>query len=359
MIRNIYLKLVFLGIILLSAKCSNSKKNEKCFVIALEGGGDKGAYQAGVLKGMMSKLEKEKRSYDIVTGISVGSINAATLITFEKGQELEAADYLVTAWKNIKGNKEIYVEWPYGIAQGIFFKQSIYDASPLKDKLSSTLKDRKISRKFVIGATKARDGNYATFTEEDVKTIDDLINVVRSSAAIPVLFPSILHKGEYYMDGGVINNVDIFSGINKCLEMGYEEKDITVDIIRCKPNKEVEEVEDISKFNSFKMLMRYINISTKNLFMNTIESVLRNFPNVNYRYLIYPVKELPSSFPPLNFTEEEVEKMINIGIEDGENVVTNHGDSGNVRSLYKEFMDSKKSKQKRKPKNLKSIKFLD
>ncbi len=357
MIKNIYIILIFLGIVLNSAICLNSEKNEKCFVLALEGGGDKGAYQAGVLKGMMNKLEKEKRPYDVVTGISVGSINASTFLTFEKGQEAEAADFLITAWKNIKGNTDIYKNWKYGIAQGIFFKNSLYDASPLKDLLLRTLKDRKISRKFVIGATQARDGIYKSWDEEDIKTIEELVNIVRSSAAIPVIFPSIEQKGEYYMDGGVINNVDVFSGIHKCLDMGFEEKDITVDIVRCKPNKEIEEV-DVSKYNSLQMLQRYIQISTKDFFMNTIEDVIRNFPNVNYRYLISPNVPLPSSFPPLNFTDEEVERMIKIGIDDGENVVMKYGDEGNIKEINKDYKDSMKLKYQRKPKKFNSIKLL-
>ena len=121
MLKKIYLLFVFLGIFLHSTKCLNPKmeKAEKCYVLALEGGGDKGAYQAGVLKGMMNKLEKEKRPYDIVTGISVGSINAGSFLTFAKGEEAEAADFLLDAWRNIKDNSDIYQNWNYGILQGL------------------------------------------------------------------------------------------------------------------------------------------------------------------------------------------------------------------------------------------------
>jgi len=182
------------------------------------------------------------------------------------------------------------------------------------------------------------------------------VNIVRSSAAMPVLFPAIEQNGEYYMDGGVLNNIDIFSGINKCLDMDYEQKDIIVDIIRCKPNKILEEA-DVSKFTTLEMLQRYLQISTKDFFMNTIDEVFRNFPNVNYRYLITPVKTLPSSFPPLNFSKEEVENMIKIGVEDGENVVTKYGDAGNAKINIKSHKELLMNKYQKKKKN--SIKFLE
>jgi NTE family protein len=61
---------------------------------SLRGGGDKGAYQAGVIKGLIDNLPSNKTDYDLVTGISVGSINAAAFSVFEIGKEKEAADFL-------------------------------------------------------------------------------------------------------------------------------------------------------------------------------------------------------------------------------------------------------------------------
>lgn len=345
--ENFPLALISLMLLLnfITSNTLNSKESNKCFILALEGGGDKGAYQAGVLKGMMNKLEKEKRSYDIVTGISVGSINAGSILTFPKGQETEAADFLLQAWRNIKGNSDIYQNWQFGVLQGLLFKNSIYDASPLKTLLEATLKNRKISRKFVIGATRAKDGKYQTWDETEISQISDLITVIRSSAAMPVLFSSIKNNEEYYMDGGVLNNIDIFSGINKCFDMGFKEEDIVVDVIRCKPNKLVQ-VKDVSEFTSLKMLGRYIDISTNNFFMSELNEIYKNFPDVNYRYLITPEKDLPSSFPPLNFTKEEVEKMIAIGIEDGEDFIKKYK-NGNWREALELHNNSRKMKYSR------------
>ena len=48
--------------------------------LVLSGGGARGAYQAGVLKGLAEILpEKNKSPFEIISGVSAGAINAAKL----------------------------------------------------------------------------------------------------------------------------------------------------------------------------------------------------------------------------------------------------------------------------------------
>lgn len=50
----------------------------------MSGGGVKGAYEAGVLYGMYhaEQTDKTKFAYDVVSGVSAGSINAGALSMF-------------------------------------------------------------------------------------------------------------------------------------------------------------------------------------------------------------------------------------------------------------------------------------
>ena len=51
--------------------------------LALSGGGSKGSYQAGVLYGLvMNDEDKSKYAYDIISGVSAGSINAFGMSLF-------------------------------------------------------------------------------------------------------------------------------------------------------------------------------------------------------------------------------------------------------------------------------------
>src|SRR5688572_6797860 len=50
--------------------------------IYLSGGGARGAYQAGVLKAIGHILQTKKLPFNVITGVSVGSINAAVLAEY-------------------------------------------------------------------------------------------------------------------------------------------------------------------------------------------------------------------------------------------------------------------------------------
>ena len=91
-------------------KIANEKKTKipgKFRILALSGGGAKGAYQAGAIKGLVERLGFEAE-YDLVTGVSVGSINMAVMASFPIGKECEAAESLESLWKCIEGSKDIY-----------------------------------------------------------------------------------------------------------------------------------------------------------------------------------------------------------------------------------------------------------
>lgn len=72
-------------VLLLTA--SSKAAQDHCYALALEGGGDKGAYQAGALSEILRHHGDESVQYDVISGIGVGAINGAHLASFEKGQE--------------------------------------------------------------------------------------------------------------------------------------------------------------------------------------------------------------------------------------------------------------------------------
>mmetsp|Transcript_104048 Transcript_104048/g.143934 ORF Transcript_104048/g.143934 Transcript_104048/m.143934 type:complete len:100 (+) Transcript_104048:63-362(+) len=73
---------------------------EKCYVLALSSGEESAAYQAGVIKGLAETLDMENRSYDAISGVQGGAVNAVLLSAYEKGDEVAAADRLKTFWDN-------------------------------------------------------------------------------------------------------------------------------------------------------------------------------------------------------------------------------------------------------------------
>lgn len=71
----------------------------KCRALALRGGGSKGSYEVGFLKGMINNLDPIDYRYDVVVGVSVGAINAALLALYEPGEEKAAVEELEGLWR--------------------------------------------------------------------------------------------------------------------------------------------------------------------------------------------------------------------------------------------------------------------
>ena len=60
---------------------------KQCRALALRGGGTKGNYEVGVLQSFLDNLPQEEIEYDVVVGVSIGAVNAATIGMYEKGEE--------------------------------------------------------------------------------------------------------------------------------------------------------------------------------------------------------------------------------------------------------------------------------
>ena len=51
----------------------------------MSGGGSKGAYAVGVMATVVDMLEHHENKYDVISGVSVGSINALGFSIFDYG----------------------------------------------------------------------------------------------------------------------------------------------------------------------------------------------------------------------------------------------------------------------------------
>lgn len=335
--------LIFLISTLFSVNCNQSQnqnnnsslpmKKEKCYVLALEGGGDKGAYQSGALQGLVELANNTQ--WDVITGVSVGALNGAALSIFEVGKEKEAVEYLIDSWRKIKSAGDIYDNWWLGPLWGLFFKTGLFDTEPLKKKLDSIIQDSKIKRKFVCGTTNFLTGEYETFDEETLSQ-REVINAVASSASVPVIFPLNYFRKNYYMDGGVKNNLDIASGVYKCHDMGYKDKDIVLDAIML--NSAILPEQNPSGVHALGVLNRIFEIFGFDHAMRDIEIAREVFPDLNFRYAIAPTMKLPSGSVPLIFSPKEIEDMIKFGFEDAKTAV-NLGPRRNfdiLAQMYKE-----------------------
>ena len=75
------------SLIILNFALSHIEPLQKCRALALEGGGDAGSWQAGAIAGLVENLPANEVQYDVISGVSVGSINGLYVATYEKGDE--------------------------------------------------------------------------------------------------------------------------------------------------------------------------------------------------------------------------------------------------------------------------------
>lgn len=201
--------------------------------LILSGGGARGAYQAGVLKGLSEILpEKKKSPFQIISGVSAGAINSAKLAcdldSFSNA--IEKLNYL---WSQITHEQVFKTDFlslnKLSIAllnSGSLSIDSMLDTSPLQTLLKKNCDFEKLKKNLnanvfeslIITANNYNSGaavsfvqtNTANLTWKDSRRVARLTEInhqhVMASSAIPLLFPPIKIESQYYGDGCVRNN---------------------------------------------------------------------------------------------------------------------------------------------------------
>lgn len=190
--------------------------------IVLSGGGSKGAYEIGVWRA----LRKLHISYDIVTGTSVGALNAALMTQkdYLKGMLLWynlKSDMVYDSSMDIKVNKDFLK----------YAKKIILDGGIDVQNLESTVKKyinvKKIYRSEVdlgIVTVKFPTLEPVQLTKKDIP-MDKLTDYLIASASCFPAFQKKKIDQDEYMDGGFYDNLPI----NLAISMGATEV-IAVDL---------------------------------------------------------------------------------------------------------------------------------
>lgn len=217
----------------------------------LSGGGSRGAYEAGVIHYLRTDLAKRLGRHvpiDIVTGTSVGAINAAFLAATMDDPEAQA-ERIVDGWKALRieelislkagdimrGMKMLLGGDPPPPAPGSFRYGGLLDTGGLERFVIRMIPWRGIERSLrerhlhamSVSATHVGSGHTVVFlsSAEPVPrewSRDPFVRHraarigprhVLASAAIPILFPSVKIGDEYFTDGGLRQNTPMSPAI--------------------------------------------------------------------------------------------------------------------------------------------------
>jgi NTE family protein len=217
----------------------------------LSGGGSRGAYEAGIIHYLRTDLARRLGRHvpiDIVTGTSVGAINAAFLAATMADPDAQAAQ-LVAAWRALRIEELISLRpidvlrairlllggEPPPPAPGSFRYGGLIETSGLERFVIRVIPWRGIDRNLrerqlhaiSVSSTHVGTGHTVVFlsSAEPVPrewSRDPFVRHraarigprhVLASAAIPMLFPAVKIGDEYYTDGGLRQNTPMSPAI--------------------------------------------------------------------------------------------------------------------------------------------------
>lgn len=121
------------------------------------------------------------------------------------------------------------------------------------------------------------------------------------------------------MDGGTVWNTNLVSAILRCKEIVLNESDITIDII-------VLDANELSPWyaNSLSITnwMRFSELQSYNDELADIQEFVMAYPDINFRYLLYPSSPLPGGLEMLNFDNStSTWPMQLLGRKDGADII--------------------------------------
>jgi predicted acylesterase/phospholipase RssA len=172
-------------------------KKERRVGYALGGGAARGLFHIGVL----GVLEEYDIYPDVIAGTSMGAIIGALYASGLSASELKKIA-IDLDWKQIIRLTDIALPLN-GLVQGKRITSLL--KSILKDKDFSQLK-----KQFACVATDLTTGEQVVFDQ------GSLIDAVRASISIPLIFKPVKVNGRYLVDGGLVNVVPV----SVCRDMG-------------------------------------------------------------------------------------------------------------------------------------------
>ena len=297
----------------------SAKSSAKKTALILSGGGARGAYQVGVLKGLSEilSLDDNRFPFQIISGTSAGAINTAHLACQDNSFST-SVEKLVYLWAQLTPDQVFKVNLFPGnsfslkslsgfgqILNGRSFN-ALLDTSPLKKLIEShcdfeMLHKNVKSGKFdsiLITANNYMKNKAESFVESfdgvgesnlfwsetRRSAIQTKLNAdhVMASSAIPLLFPPIKIGHEVYGDGCVRNHTpcspSIRMGAEKLFVIGVRTQKQTEFVAKENESKATNSVKPESETVS---LIRVLNTLLNAVLLDSVEQDVQRIQRIN------------------------------------------------------------------------------
>lgn len=290
---------------------SNPSRNPKIGLV-LPGGGARAAYQVGVLSAIAHLMPKDAPSpFQIITGTSAGSINAAAL-AIHADHFRRAVLRINRVWKNfhvhqvfrsdVAGISKAGAHWLAAMmlgGLGRYNPHALLDRAPLASLLQHYLPCERIQQAIDAGllhavgitASSYRTGHSVTFFQAhpsvqpwdrerrigaaETITIDHLM----ASSAIPLMFSAIKINNDYFGDGSIRQ----IAPLSPALHLGADR--ILVVGIRKKKNGETAPPEPETSYPTVAEVAGHI---LNSIFLDSLDTDLERLERINRTLSLIP-----------------------------------------------------------------------
>ena len=176
---------------------------------ALGGGGHHGAFEVGMLKGLL----EARITPDLVVGTSVGALNGAAIAA---RPSLETVDRLREIWLGLDDDRIFGGSIFAGAANLVRSRTHMHSNKPLRTMLekllpAKTFEDLAVPFQCVAASIERASEHW--FSE------GPLVQAILASAAVPGVLPPVQIGGEHFIDGGIVNSIPI----SRAVELGATE----------------------------------------------------------------------------------------------------------------------------------------
>lgn len=181
-----------------------------------------------------------------------------------------------------------------------------------------------------MGATSLNTGKLTRFCNH--QSLEDIVDATVASAAIPGIFLAQNIGNDTYIDGGTVVNVDITGAVLECLNLGYNESQIIVDVIECR--SDVDPAMELGNLDSLTVLPVFLRAAKLYLFSHAeidYAAAIDAYPGVNFRYRIFPSIPIPGS--GIAFNQTQMQAMEVLGRQDAANAVAASPPAAAVNSI--------------------------
>ena len=181
-------------------------------ILLLSGGGQHGAYGIGFLRGWLARSSDSMPRFDLVTGVSTGSLQAPYALIGTPDSLATAAALYREAATRFAPTPD-YWSWlrrTGGVVDATRFRAEVahtIDASMAKIIVDAAKENRQLliaTTDFDLGVGQA--WNLADEMMRSRDSLDRAQDIIVASCSIPGIFPPIILDGHVHADGGVIAN---------------------------------------------------------------------------------------------------------------------------------------------------------